>query len=84
MLDSNLKTQLRAYLERLTQPVVLVASLDDRAASTEMRTLLEEIDELSPLISVRFDGRDERRPSFQITRCRRRHGPALCRRADGP
>ncbi len=67
MLDSNLKTQLRAYLERLTQPVVLVASLDDRAASTEMRTLLEEIDELSPLISVRFDGRDERRPSFQIT-----------------
>ena len=31
MLDANLKTQLEAYLERLTQPVELVASLDERA-----------------------------------------------------
>jgi hypothetical protein len=43
MLDADLKTQLKAYLERLTQPIELVASLDDRPASQEMRELLEEI-----------------------------------------
>jgi NADH-dependent peroxiredoxin subunit F len=68
MLDATLKSQLRAYLERLTHDVVLVASLDDREASGEMRTLLEEIAELSPRVSARFDGGDARRPSFQITR----------------
>jgi alkyl hydroperoxide reductase subunit F len=43
MLDANLTSQLRTYLLRLTQPVELLASLDDRAASQEMRTLLAEI-----------------------------------------
>jgi alkyl hydroperoxide reductase subunit F len=33
-----------------------------------MRELLEEIAQLSPLVSARFDGGAERRPSFQITR----------------
>jgi alkyl hydroperoxide reductase subunit F len=68
MLDDSLKAQLAAYLQRVTQPVELVASLDEREASREMRTLLEEIAALSPLITARFDGRDARRPSFQITR----------------
>jgi alkyl hydroperoxide reductase subunit F len=68
MLDTNLKAQLKSYLERVTQPVELIASLDDRASSHEMRALLEDIDGLSPQISVRFDGQDTRRPSFQITR----------------
>ena len=68
MLDTALKTQLKAYLERLTQPVELVASLDDRPAAQEMRTLLDDIASLSPLVSTRFDGQDARRPSFQITR----------------
>jgi alkyl hydroperoxide reductase subunit F len=68
MLDASLKSQLRAYLERLTHDVVLVASLDDREASGEMRALLEEIAGLSPRVSARFDGQDARRPSFQVTR----------------
>jgi alkyl hydroperoxide reductase subunit F len=29
MLDATIKTQLKAYLERLQQPIELVASLDD-------------------------------------------------------
>jgi alkyl hydroperoxide reductase subunit F len=37
MLDANLKAQLAAYLERMTQPVEIVASLDDTKASREMR-----------------------------------------------
>ncbi len=68
MLDDNLKTQLAAYLQRVTQPVELVASLDEREASGEMRELLDEIAALSPMIRVRHDGNDPRRPSFSISR----------------
>ncbi|OYT87066.1 MAG: alkyl hydroperoxide reductase subunit F [Burkholderiales bacterium PBB6] len=67
MLDANLQAQLKGYLERLQRPIELVASLDDRPASQEMRELLEEIAPLSPLVSVRYDGADERRPSFNIS-----------------
>jgi len=68
MLDATLKAQLGAYLERITQPIELVASLDERTASREMRELLEEIAALSPRIALRFDGDDARRPSFSISR----------------
>ena len=68
MLDDSLKTQLAAYLTRITQPVELIASLDDSPAADEMRELLREIGELSPSVTVRLDGRDARRPSFQVTR----------------
>jgi alkyl hydroperoxide reductase subunit F len=68
VLDASIKTQLGAYLERITQPIELVASLDDRPASQEMRELLLEIAALSDKVSARFDGQDARRPSFQITR----------------
>jgi alkyl hydroperoxide reductase subunit F len=48
--------------------VELVSSLDDRAASQEMRELLDEIGALSDKIAVRHDGNDARRPSFSISR----------------
>jgi alkyl hydroperoxide reductase subunit F len=66
MLDASLQSQLRSYLERITRPVELVASLDDSRASVEMRTLLDEIATLSELIRVRHDGEDARRPSFSV------------------
>ena len=68
MLDDKLKAQLKAYLERVTRPVELVASLDERPASQEMRELLDEIGALSDKITVRHDGNDARRPSFSISR----------------
>ncbi len=68
MLDSNLKNQLRAYLERVTQPIELVASLDDRPASAEMKALLEDVASLCDKITLRLDGSDARRPSFNISR----------------
>jgi len=68
MLDSNIQAQLKAYLERLQQPIELVASLDDSAGAAEMRELLSEIAPLSDKVTVRFDGQDARKPSFQITR----------------
>ena len=55
MLDAPLKAQLKAYLERLIYPVELVATLDDRPASAEMKTLIEEIVSLNPKVSARFD-----------------------------
>ncbi len=68
MLDANLKAQLAGYLERVIHPVELVASLDDRPASLEMRELLQEIAGLSDKISLRLDSSDARRPSFSVGR----------------
>ena len=67
MLDSNLKSQLKSYLERLTRPVVIVASPNDTPKSAEMMELLAEIAELSDKIAVQADGAAERRPSFALT-----------------
>ncbi|HZV38524.1 MAG TPA: alkyl hydroperoxide reductase subunit F [Pseudoxanthomonas sp.] len=67
MLDADLKTQLAAYLEKLQQPIELVASLDDSDASRELDGLLADIASLSPKIS-RATGNDARKPSFLIRR----------------
>ncbi|MDP1775529.1 MAG: alkyl hydroperoxide reductase subunit F, partial [Moraxellaceae bacterium] len=66
MLDTNLKQQLKGYLERLVNPIELVASVDDSAKSVELMALLAEITTLSDRISLRRDGDNERRPSFTI------------------
>jgi alkyl hydroperoxide reductase subunit F len=68
MLDANIKAQLASYLERLQQPIELVASLDDRDASRQLRELLDDIAALSPKVSVRSDGNNARRPSFAVGR----------------
>ena len=69
MLDAAIQAQLKAYLERITQPVELVATLDDSTAAAEMRELIDEIAALHPaMVSARYDGQAARRPSFQITR----------------
>ena len=69
MLDETLKTQLAAYLERVSQPFEMVASLDDSETSRDMRALLETIQSLrADKISLRFDGADVRKPSFSLQR----------------
>ncbi len=68
MLDDTIKAQLAAYLQRITHPVELIASLDDSATAAQMRELLEEVAALHPDVSARFDGQAARKPSFQITR----------------
>ncbi|HVR49845.1 MAG TPA: alkyl hydroperoxide reductase subunit F [Pseudorhodoferax sp.] len=69
MLDDQLKTQLGAYLERVTQPFELVASLDDSETAGDMRSLLETIQSLrSDKIALRTDGNDARKPSFSLQR----------------
>ena len=66
MLDTNIKTQLKAYFEKIVSPIVLTASLDDSAKSVEMLELLNEVAEQSDKISVSTDGKSVNVPSFTV------------------
>jgi alkyl hydroperoxide reductase subunit F len=76
MLDASTKAQLKSYLERATQPIEIVASLDDSKASGELQSLLRDIAEASPLVKV-TESRDDnhRKPSFSVNRPSENHGP---------
>ncbi|WP_422505105.1 alkyl hydroperoxide reductase subunit F [Stenotrophomonas sp. GZD-301] len=68
MLDANLQSQLKTYLERVTRPIQITAHVDDGAKSQEMLELLNTLTTLSTQIQldVRRDG-SERTPSFALT-----------------
>ena len=68
MLDSNLKAQLKAYLERVKLPFAITASLDEGKSSQEMHEFLQDIVGLTDKITLRTDGTDARRPSFTLAR----------------
>lgn len=68
MLDNNMKTQLKAYLEKLTKPVELIATLTDSAKSAEIKALLADIAELSDKVTFSINNDlPVRKPSFLIT-----------------
>ncbi|TCV98326.1 alkyl hydroperoxide reductase subunit F [Biostraticola tofi] len=76
MLDNTMKTQLKAYLERLTKPVELIATLDDSARSSDIRELLAEIVELSDKVTlIENTLLPVRKPSFLVTNPGREVGP---------
>jgi alkyl hydroperoxide reductase subunit F len=67
MLDGNLKTQLKTYLERISLPVEIVASLDDSEKSREMLELLTDIETASGLIKIEVRRNDaQMKPSFAL------------------
>jgi len=69
MLDAGLRTQLQGYLDRLTAPVEILASLDDSAGSREMLEFLNELKSLSPRLTLgteRLGGAPT--PSFALRR----------------
>jgi alkyl hydroperoxide reductase subunit F len=68
MLDTNIKTQLRAYLEKIQHPIELVTTLDASSKAQEMLALVQDIAELSGKVSVRQDGDSPRKPSFTVGR----------------
>jgi len=68
MLDTNLQSQLKAYLERLVMPIELVPALDDGESSRELAFLLGEITALSDKITLAAPQHDAREPSFLIRR----------------
>jgi len=77
MLDGNLKTQLKTYLERISLPVEIVASLDDSEKSREMLELLTDIETASGLITIDVRRDDaQMKPSFALRQ------PGTSHRAD--
>ena len=73
MLDDDMKTQLRAYMERITRPIALVATVDESSASADMMALLEDVAALSEKVSLvrRPAGEAQagaRVPAFRIER----------------
>jgi alkyl hydroperoxide reductase subunit F len=76
MLDAGTKAQLKSYLERISQPIEIVASLDDSKASGDVRSLLADIASSSTLVKL-TESRDDtqRKPSFSINRPSENHGP---------
>lgn len=69
MLDADVKAQLKAYLERLVQPIELVASIDDSEGSRDMMDLLRDVAGQSGMITLNEQRDDaERKPSFLIRR----------------
>src|SRR3979490_2508691 len=67
MLDSNLKAQLKGYLERISQPVEIVASVDDTDKSREMLELLTDIESVSGLVKIEVRRDDAHmKPSFAL------------------
>ncbi|CAN7544123.1 alkyl hydroperoxide reductase subunit F [Variovorax sp. LjRoot84] len=76
MLDAGTKAQLKSYLDRITQPIEIVASLDDSKASGDLQSLLKDVADSSSLVKV-AESRDDnhRKPSFSINRPSQSHGP---------
>lgn len=69
MLDANLKTQLKSYLEKLVYPIEIVAALDEGEKSRELRETLQEIAELSDKITLSENSEASgRKPAFSINR----------------
>ena len=68
MLDTNIKSQLKVYFEKIVSPIVLVASVDNGDSSKQMLELLNEVAEQSDKITVRTDGNAEHIPSFTVSK----------------
>lgn len=68
MLDSNIKSQLKAYFERIVSPIELIATLDDSTQSKEMLELLNEVAEQSEKVTVSTSGNSKNIPSFTVGR----------------
>ena len=68
MLDSNLKAQLKAYLERVKLPFEITASLDEGKSSQEMHAFLQDIVGLTDKITLKTGGAAARKPSFALNR----------------
>jgi len=76
MLDAGTKAQLKGYLDRITQPVEIVASLDESNASMDLQSLLNDVAEASSRVKVTESREDnQRKPSFSINRPGQTNGP---------
>jgi len=69
MLDTTVKKQLQAYLEKVVSPIEISACVDGGEKSREMLAMLRDIAELSTHITLReVDDAAQRKPSFALGR----------------
>ena len=69
LLDDNLTQQLGGLVDRITENVELVYSLDDRSQSADLEQLMQDIAALSDNITAtRDDNAHDRAPAFSIKR----------------
>lgn len=69
MLDANLKSQLKGYLDKVALPIIIETNLGDCDQSAQMRRLVEEIAALCPHVEIREQSAGaQRTPSFSINR----------------
>jgi len=67
MLDQNMKTQLKAYLENLKTDVHLVLSLDDSDTAQKLQGLADDIASLNDKVKVFNDANaSQRKPIMQV------------------
>lgn len=66
ILDEATADRVKGHLAYLRRPVELIATLDERIRSEQLRCLVEEIALLSDRVTARFDGGEARRPSLAI------------------
>ena len=68
MLDSTIKSQLKSYFERIVDPIVLTATVDESPNSAQMLELLNEVAEQSEKITIKTDGQGKLAPSFTVAK----------------
>src|SRR5271165_5823858 len=71
MLDANLKSELKGYLARISQPVEMIAAVDGGDESRKLLELLNDIEALSGLLSIAHGDEAEPQPfvpSFALRR----------------
>ncbi|AZG33755.1 MULTISPECIES: alkyl hydroperoxide reductase subunit F [Shewanella] len=65
MLDANVKSQLKTYLQNLKRPVELVVSADDSNKAQELTSLAQDIVDSADLVSVTYQ-QGKRTPSMSV------------------
>ena len=76
MLEKEIKAQLASYLEMLENDIVLKINADNNVNGKQVRDLVNEISEMSPMISVSED-LSVKAPGFEVVRPGRIEGIAF-------
>lgn len=66
MITQSMLEKVKQHLQSIKNPVAIEASLDETAASNQLKQLLQAVQASSDKIRLSFDGRDIRKPSFSI------------------
>jgi len=66
MITQSMLEKVKQHLQSIKNPVAIEASLDETAASNQLKQLLQALQSSSDKIRLSFDGSDIRKPSFSI------------------